>query len=79
MHAKTRIGEFFVALCQLAVAEQVLTDCAMGRRTPGRFVSGDSRGVVFRDSTGARHQFNMSEIQSIEFNGPGPRELSAAT
>jgi hypothetical protein len=43
-----------------------------GTQLEGRYVGGNADTVMFIDDHGNRHKFNISEIQSLLFNGPPP-------
>lgn len=51
-----------------AFAQQVLR-LRDGKTYNGRFVSGDSSGIVFRDSSGVNRRFALNRVESIDFTG----------
>jgi hypothetical protein len=69
-----------LAGCSLgtASAEQLLM-LRDGRTVTGNLVSGNSQYLVFRDQGGAERRFNLSEIQSLDFNFRGSAVTTGAT
>ncbi len=55
----------------LAFAQQVLL-LTSGVQLQGRYAGGKSNKIEFIDQQGARHKFNISQIQSLVFSGPLP-------
>ena len=61
----------------IATAEQLLM-LRDGRTVSGNLVSGNSQYLVFRDQSGAERRFNLSEIQSLDFNYRGSAVTTSA-
>ena len=55
---------FAMAPCVLSAARLTLRD---GSVVYGQFVSGNTNTIVFQDQTGARRQFNMNQVQTLDF------------
>ena len=61
----------------LAFAQQVLL-LTSGTQLQGRYAGGKANTIEFIDQQGARHKFDISQIQSLVFSGPLPAAMPAS-
>jgi hypothetical protein len=61
----------------LAFGQQILL-LTSGAQLQGRYAGGKADNIEFIDQQGARHKFNISQIQSLVFSGPLPPSTASA-